>query len=60
MCKSEEMLYFQDILDSIKKIEQYTKKMSFDDFMEDNKTVDGGSQKFGNYRRSNALYLKVN
>lgn len=40
MCKKEELLYFQDIIDSIKKIEQYTKKMSFDDFMEDSKTID--------------------
>ncbi|MEK7189689.1 MAG: DUF86 domain-containing protein [Patescibacteria group bacterium] len=40
MCKPEELLYFQDIVDSIKKIKQYTKKMSFDNFTEDNKTVD--------------------
>lgn len=40
MFREDEKLYFQDIADSIRNIEKYTKGFSFDDFFEDGKTVD--------------------
>ena len=33
-------LYIEDILEAVEKIKRYTEGMSFDDFLEDEKTVD--------------------
>ena len=40
MIKRSDSLYIQDILESIEKIEDYIRGMEFNDFCEDDKTVD--------------------
>ena len=40
MSKREVYLYITDIQDSIQKIEEYTKNLTFDDFLKDRKTID--------------------
>ena len=40
MSKREPALYLQDIKDSIEKIQEYTKDISFDVFSQDQKTID--------------------
>lgn len=40
MSKRDWRLYFEDILESIKKIESYTLNFSYDNFIKDSKTVD--------------------
>lgn len=40
MSKRKPQLYFQDILDSILKIEEFTKDFNFDQFQSDEKTVE--------------------
>ncbi|MEK6646159.1 MAG: DUF86 domain-containing protein [Candidatus Firestonebacteria bacterium] len=40
MSKRESRLYLEDIKDSIGKIERYIKDLSFDEFTEDDKTID--------------------
>lgn len=40
MPKRRPKLYLEDIKDSIKKIEEYTKDLNFDEFIKDEKTID--------------------
>lgn len=40
MSKRKPQLYFQDILDSILKIEEFTKDFNFDQFQSDEKTIE--------------------
>ena len=40
MCKREWKLLFEDIIDSINKIEEYTVDLSFDDFEENSLVTD--------------------
>ena len=40
MSKRDWKLYFEDILECIKKIESYTTDISYDDFIKDSKTID--------------------
>lgn len=40
MSKRGAKLYLEDIRDSIKKIEEYTKDLNFDEFIKDEKTID--------------------
>ena len=40
MSKRDFRLYFEDILESTKKIEGYIANLTYDDFVKDNKTID--------------------
>jgi|SRR3989338_2200821 len=40
MSKREAELYIEDIEEAIRKIEEYTKDLTFDDFVKDGKTID--------------------
>lgn len=40
MSKRQPTLYLQDILDSLEKIEQYIQNLSFEQFQQDEKTID--------------------
>lgn len=40
MSKRDPALYLQDIKDAIRRIEDYTRDLSFDDFCSDQKTID--------------------
>ena len=44
--KRDYRLYMNDILEAIKKIEEYVKGMSFDDFTEDARTIDAVVRNF--------------
>ena len=46
MSKRTPQLLFEDILESAEKILQYTKGMSFEEFSEDNKTIDAVIRNF--------------
>ncbi len=40
MSKRDQRLFLEDILEAIDRIENYTESMSYDDFIEDGKTID--------------------
>ena len=44
--KRDPRLYLDDIIDAIKKIEEYRERLTFQDFSEDNKTVDAVVRNF--------------
>lgn len=46
MSKRDVMLLLNDIVDSIKKIQKYTQSMSFNEFIQDDKTVDAVIRNF--------------
>lgn len=46
MSKKEALLYLQDILTSLSRIEDYTKELSFEDFSNDWKTIDAVVRNF--------------
>lgn len=47
MSKREKELLIEDILESIEKIQKYTKGLSFSDFEIDDKTIDAVIRNFG-------------
>ena len=46
MSKRDYRLYIDDIIEAIKKIEEYSKGLSFDDFSEDSKAIDAVVRNF--------------
>jgi len=44
--KRDPRVYIDDILEALKKIEQYTESLNFDEFSQDNKTVDAVIRNF--------------